>query len=102
MPHPACTTNVTTTYSSLHTILFGDTTLLVCPTCLPPKCMIVTLALQVKSVEDILAEGDQLDVMCLGRDSRGHVKGSRRALLDRPGEDRQRRVLPMMGIAARS
>ena len=62
-------------------------------------------ALQVKSVEDVLAEGDELDVMCLGRDSRGHVKVFRRALLGRPGEDRQdrqRRVLPMMGIAARS
>ncbi|CAK0784195.1 hypothetical protein CVIRNUC_007399 [Coccomyxa viridis] len=60
---------------------------------------------RVKSVEDVLAEGDELDVMCLGRDSRGHVKVSRRALLGRPGEDRQdrqRRVLPMMGIAARS
>ena len=93
---------MTTIYSSLHMVLSGNTMLAVCPTSLPPKCMIVTLALQVKSVEDILAEGDELDVMCLGRDSRGHVKVSRRALLDRAGEDRQRRVLPMMGIAARS
>ena len=53
-------------------------------------------------MEDVLAEGDELDVMCLGRDGRGHVKVSRRVLLSRPGEDRQRRVLPLMGLAARS
>ena len=58
--------------------------------------------LQVKSVEDVLAEGDELSVVCLGRDARGHVKVSRRALLANPNEDRQSRVSSVMGIAARS
>lgn len=102
MPHPTCAVSMTTVCCSLHMVLFGDATMPVCPTSLPPEAMIVMLALQVKSVEGVLAEGDELDVMCLGRDGRGHVKVSRRALLERPGEDRQRRVLPMMGIAARS
>ena len=55
-----------------------------------------------KSVEDILSEGDELDVKCLGRDARGHVKVSRRALLSAPEEDRQSRLSATLGMAARS
>ena len=59
--------------------------------------------LQVKSVEDILAEGDVVNVMCIGRDPRGHVKVSRRALLQaNAGETRQSKVSSMLGMAARS
>ena len=86
-------------------MLAKDTRVLGCPAFLASEGHDCDAVLQVKSVEDVLAEGDELDVMCLGRDSRGHVKVSRRALLGRPGEDRQdrqRRVMPMMGIAARS
>lgn len=58
--------------------------------------------MQVKSVEDILAEGDEVNVKCLGRDARGHVKVSRRALLRAPEEDRQSRLSSTLGMAARS
>lgn len=34
-----------------------------------------------RSVEDELEEGEELEVMCQGRDARGHVKVSRKALL---------------------
>ncbi len=39
---------------------------------------------QVRSVEDELEEGEELQVLCQGRDSRGHVKVSRKALLPPP------------------
>ena len=58
--------------------------------------------LQVKSVEDILAEGDVVNVMCIGRDARGHVKVSRRALLANASETRQSKVSSMLGMSARS
>ena len=58
--------------------------------------------LQVKSVEDVLAEGDVVNVMCIGRDARGHVKVSRRALLANANESRQSKVSSMLGMAARS
>ncbi|CAL8469255.1 g8796 [Coccomyxa elongata] len=39
---------------------------------------------KVRSVEDELEEGEELQVLCQGRDSRGHVKVSRKALLPLP------------------
>lgn len=43
-----------------------------------------TCGWQVRSVEDELEEEEVLDVLCQGRDSRGHVKVSRKALLAPP------------------
>ena len=40
--------------------------------------------LQVRSVEEVLEVGQELEVLCLGRDGRGFIRVSRRALLDAP------------------
>ena len=53
-------------------------------------------------MEDVVAEGDEVKVMCIGRDARGHVKVSRRALLAKPDEGIQSKVASMLGMAARS
>ena len=42
------------------------------------------LLVQVRAVEDEVVEGQELEVMCKGRDARGHVKVSRKALLEVP------------------
>jgi hypothetical protein len=41
----------------------------------------------VRSVEEELSEGQELEVLCNGRDARGHVKVSRKALLPAPAPD---------------
>ena len=38
--------------------------------------------LQVRSVEEVLEVGQELEVLCLGRDGRGFIRVSRRALLE--------------------
>ena len=40
--------------------------------------------LQVRATEDELSVGQQLEVMCLGKDNRGHVRLSRKAVLPPP------------------
>ena len=39
---------------------------------------------QVRSVEDVLQVGQEVDVVCTGRDAKGHLMVSRKALLGPP------------------
>ncbi len=41
---------------------------------------------KVRSVEDAVSVGQVLDVVCTGRDTRGNIKISKKALLAREGE----------------
>lgn len=41
-------------------------------------------ARQIRSVEDVLQVGQEVDVVCTGRDAKGHLMVSRKALLSPP------------------
>jgi hypothetical protein len=51
-----------------------------------PKARDPICVLQVRSVEDVLEVGQMVQVLCLGRDNRGFVKVSMKALEARPEE----------------
>ena len=38
---------------------------------------------RLRSIEDALREGQQVEVLCLGKDAKGHIKVSRKAVLAR-------------------
>lgn len=44
---------------------------------------------RVRSVEDVVSLGDTFEVLCLGRDARGHIKISRKALLENSAAQQQ-------------
>jgi predicted RNA-binding protein with RPS1 domain len=39
---------------------------------------------RIKEVKDVLAVGQEFDVMCMGRDTKGIIELSRKALLEKP------------------
>ena len=36
---------------------------------------------KIRSIDDVVSVGDSVEVLCLGRDARGNIKISRKALL---------------------
>lgn len=59
-------------------------------TLLPPPCLRAEVSpTRIRSVEDALSVGEEVEVLCLGRDARGNIKVSRKALLAKQGAARR-------------
>ena len=55
---------------------------------------------RIRAVEDVLSVGQELEVLCMGRDAKGNVKLSRKALLARRADLARRTMQESAAVSA--